>query len=382
MVKKKEKKTGCEGCQLYQTCNFPKMEPHGKNLLNIVVIGEAPGQEEDKLGIPFVGRSGQFLRRALRKVGLDLDRDCVKLNIVQCRSPNNATPTKLQIGFCRERVQQQLKEIKPDLIFALGSIAIAEMLSDIPFTLRMAAIQGRVIPSSVWKAYVCCAYHPSYLLRQGDDDTLLTLALSRGIQKLSEGIYEDTRLNPSNFIILDGVTSVVNKLKELTCCESEVAFDYETNCLSPYEDHSKLLTISLANTTDQGFCIPLEHSDSHWKKQELERTYKAVKEFLQSGCPKVLQNWDFEERWSHEKIGCVINNVVCDTMVRQHIIDNRRDTTSLAFQTYTRYGETYKDELDKDNLDRINLLDVARYNVLDSRYTLRLKWDQDKEIVE
>ena len=87
----------------------------------------------------------------------------------------------------------------------------------------------------------------------------------------------------------------------------------------------------------------------------------------------------FEELWTNKNLGSKLRNVVCDTMVRQHIINNRQ-STALSVQSYLRYGSTVKEMVDREKLAETPLDIVARYNVLDCRYTLRLKQDQDKEL--
>ena len=66
----------CGVCRLYKSCQSPKMKPYGKGRKGILILGEAPGKEEDKRGKPFVGPFGRFLKDHLEMVGIDMDRDC------------------------------------------------------------------------------------------------------------------------------------------------------------------------------------------------------------------------------------------------------------------------------------------------------------------
>ena len=95
---KSEKGTlSCVSCGLYKYVESPRMKPYGKFKKGIMVIGEAPGQEDDKKGKLWQGMTGKFLQRKYRQLGIDLFEDCVSLNAVNCRpvddKGNNRAPT-------------------------------------------------------------------------------------------------------------------------------------------------------------------------------------------------------------------------------------------------------------------------------------------------
>ena len=132
----------CHRCKLRDTCTFP-VGGHGKGV--IMYIGEAPGELEDKYGIPFIGLSGRLLRKAVGD-------DNYFTKAVKCRPPNNRKPTKEEIGACFPHLVKEIEEVKPAMIVFLGRTAqslskrIQEMYPEIP-----------------QKFF----YHPSYALRTG-----------------------------------------------------------------------------------------------------------------------------------------------------------------------------------------------------------------------
>ena len=74
---------GCSACGLFARCHSPKMEPYGRGLKSIMVVGESPGEEEDSQGIPFVGKTGIYVSKLLRGMGINLDDDCIRqLNLI------------------------------------------------------------------------------------------------------------------------------------------------------------------------------------------------------------------------------------------------------------------------------------------------------------
>ena len=89
----------------------------------LMVIGEAPGRSEDEGGEPFIGRSGQLLFRLLdEEAGLSRDQ-CFVTNVVKCRPPNNRTPTRHELATCRPWLAEQLADVRPRVVLALGNTA-------------------------------------------------------------------------------------------------------------------------------------------------------------------------------------------------------------------------------------------------------------------
>jgi DNA polymerase len=124
-----------------------------------MIIGEAPGAEEDRRGEPFVGRAGKLLDQMLRAVGQSRDGVFIA-NILKCRPPNNRDPKSDEAASCREYLDRQIALVRPRIIVAVGRIAAQNLLgSDEP----VGRLRGRVhdldgIP-------VVVTYHPAYLLR-------------------------------------------------------------------------------------------------------------------------------------------------------------------------------------------------------------------------
>jgi len=150
----------CTQCALHETRTqavFGVGNPHAE----LLIIGEAPGADEDRLGEPFVGRAGQLLNEMLRAVGLS--REAVYIaNILKCRPPNNRDPKPEEAAACVGYLYRQIDLIKPKLILALGRIAAQRLLqTDTPLgRLRQ---QQHVLAQTQTPLIV--TYHPAYLLR-------------------------------------------------------------------------------------------------------------------------------------------------------------------------------------------------------------------------
>lgn len=130
-----------------------------------LIIGEAPGAEEDKRGEPFVGRAGQLLDAMLAAINLDRSRAYIA-NILKCRPPNNRDPQASEVTCCEAYLQRQIALIKPKLILAVGRIAAQNLLkTDLP----LGRLRGQTHYYGEDRIPVIVTYHPAYLLRAPSD---------------------------------------------------------------------------------------------------------------------------------------------------------------------------------------------------------------------
>jgi len=126
-----------------------------------VLVGEAPGAQEDETGRPFVGRSGALLDQLLAEAGLDRAQGAV-LNVVKCRPPGNRTPKAAEVARCSGWLHRQLELLDPPAVVALGLSAAKWFLG--PRTV-LAQVRGR--PHEVRGRAVWATYHPSAAIRFG-----------------------------------------------------------------------------------------------------------------------------------------------------------------------------------------------------------------------
>ncbi|MCC7473875.1 MAG: uracil-DNA glycosylase [Pirellulales bacterium] len=125
----------------------------------ICFLGEAPGADEDRTGIPFVGRAGQLLTKIIEACQLTRDEVYI-LNMLKCRPPNNRNPLPHELGNCRGFLEAQLELLRPEYICCLGAVASQNLLET---TESIGKLRGRF---HVFRgAKVVCTYHPAFLLR-------------------------------------------------------------------------------------------------------------------------------------------------------------------------------------------------------------------------
>lgn len=130
-----------------------------------MIIGEAPGATEDKMGLCFVGRAGKMLDKVMASAGIDTSRDTIISNVMKCRPPANRVPTKKEVEKCLPALLKQIELIKPRVLVLLGRTALKHLSPErakLPMEkevgiLRELVCGGRKIPYMT-------LYHPAYLL--------------------------------------------------------------------------------------------------------------------------------------------------------------------------------------------------------------------------
>lgn len=132
----------------------------GNPRARLMLIGEAPGAEEDRLGKPFVGKSGQLLDQILRSVSLDTETEVIVTNAVFRRPPGNRTPTPEEIAWYQPYLMEIVRLVDPALILVVGAVAVRSILAD---KRGITQIRGQWFD---WNGRsVMPIFHPAYLLR-------------------------------------------------------------------------------------------------------------------------------------------------------------------------------------------------------------------------
>jgi uracil-DNA glycosylase len=150
----------CTLCQL-QTTRTQTVFGVGNRLAEWMVIGEAPGADEDKRGEPFVGRAGQLLNSMLRAVGYPRGQVFIA-NVLKCRPPGNRDPRPEEVTCCMPYLARQIELVNPRMILCVGRIAAQNLLdTDKP----IGKLRGQVHRLGEQQRPVVVTYHPAYLLR-------------------------------------------------------------------------------------------------------------------------------------------------------------------------------------------------------------------------
>jgi len=153
----------CRRCRLWETRNkvvFGAGNPHA----GLMLVGEAPGREEDRQGLPFVGRAGVLLTKILKSIHFERE-DVFIANVLKCRPPENRDPLPDEVKACEPFLVEQIAAIKPKIICALGAHAARTLLNLGP-SKSIGSLRGAV--HDYHGVPLVATYHPAYLLRSPD----------------------------------------------------------------------------------------------------------------------------------------------------------------------------------------------------------------------
>ncbi|HHE38018.1 MAG TPA: uracil-DNA glycosylase [Candidatus Cloacimonetes bacterium] len=148
----------CKKCLLSQS-RIKFVYGEGNPDSKLMLIGEAPGADENITGRPFVGKAGQLLTRMLQAINLERS-DIYITNVVKCRPPNNRNPLPAEINSCLKYLDEQISIIKPKLLLLLGKVAATSLLNE---SMTLTLFREKTYLYKGIKTYV--TYHPSALLR-------------------------------------------------------------------------------------------------------------------------------------------------------------------------------------------------------------------------
>ena len=315
----------CASCGLYKDATHPKMRPYGEFKKEILNIGEAPGEVEDKRGMPWQGKSGRLLKKVYRRLGVDLFEDCLNINAVNCRPTSDQTPKNYEIDCCRKSIKQIIDDCQPKVIVLLGGSALYSLLGnrwkrDLGGILKW---RGFTIPDRDFKAWVCPTFHPSYVERsEGKEaEVVWTQDLEQAIKKVNTPLplFKKPRIT---------VLETLEALKDIK--GSLVAFDYETTGIKPHAPGHRIVCAAVAVNENECFVFMMP-------KNKKDRQ-PFIDLLANPMIGKIAHNMKFEETWSVVRLRQPVANWEWDSMLAAHTLDNRSGVTSLKFQTYVNFG--------------------------------------------
>ena len=379
----------CWACGLYKgDIHHPKMKPTGKGHKGILIVGEAPGEDEDKQGRQFVGRTGRELRNVLAVNAIDPDKDCWFTNALICRPPNNKIPKLTMIGNCRPNLMNTIEELQPKVILLLGAKSVRSLIGHLMVDEKRTGIRqwaGWQIPCRRPNAWICPTFHPSYILREEKRNYYPVLRRMweqhiRTAVRLKERPWKKVP-DYAGQVVCEKSHRGAALLVKMLCFEGNtLAFDFETNMLKPDSKRSRIVSCSV--------------SDGHttvaypWHGKAIEYTLKMLRA---KNIRKVGYNLKFEDRWVRAKYGFGVRNWLHDGMNVAHGLDNRGGISSLRFQAFALLGqEDYDSHIkpylkskedggyEENRIDQLPLDDLLLYNGLDSLMEYKV-WEKQME---
>ena len=169
--------SGCQACKLCEGrkntvfgVGQPPADASAAPQVDWLIVGEAPGENEDRTGEPFVGQAGQLLDNMLKAMGQERHRNVYIANVIKCRPPGNRNPEAVEVAQCEPYLRRQIELLQPKIILAMGRFAVNSLLqATVPdvHKLPLGKLRGQVhrYQSAGRSVPVIATYHPAYLLR-------------------------------------------------------------------------------------------------------------------------------------------------------------------------------------------------------------------------
>ncbi|MBN1688258.1 MAG: uracil-DNA glycosylase [Candidatus Omnitrophica bacterium] len=170
--------SNCDKCELFHSRTNIVVD-RGNPESKVLMIGEAPGANEDMQGKAFVGRAGQLLDQMLAELGFETNRDSLIINVVKCRPPENRAPNTEEVNACRPYFKEQLKLLSPKFILLLGAVALKHTLRDKKDFSMKEEVGSFFSHTEFPQAKVMVLYHPAYILRDPRKKPKMTEHLQR-----------------------------------------------------------------------------------------------------------------------------------------------------------------------------------------------------------
>jgi DNA polymerase-1 len=370
---KKVKKSGagysCEACGLNKDTYLGS---YGKGEKGIAVLVD--NAEMDT----------HLLNMALKKEGLDLHRDCLIIPVIRCLWRKN--PSVKQLKCCYTHWEKELREFNPKFIWLFGDNVLDAfvMNRDLDFDkVTISSLNGWAIPDLFWKAWVFPFIHPDDV--KSDYEHMWKKDIKFAISCLNRKRPEHNKALDEIEVLLDydrvcALLKGILKDSEYAGIYTAIFLDFETNTLPYFIENLKLLTISI-DIDGVSYSFPFDYP--HWNINEKEEIGNLFMEILiNKKIDKIIHNAAFEINWTRAIFGIdTIENVIWDSMVVAHVLDSRKGLTKLKVLAYLLFGiEGYEKEMKKyikedelyNELEKMPLYDLCKYNAMDTRITAEL----------
>lgn len=389
-------------CPLYGLGQeHPCTHPSGHNAPGgLLIVGEAPGAEEDRGGKPFVGKSGQLLRRLLAQASVNMDEVTIT-NSVWCRPPENVKPANHVVKLCTSNwLFPYIDLLKPRAILSLGGTALKALLSCGEMSVMANSESVMTVPAHPEWPPLVVGIHPAAVLRSGGTSEPMLVNAIKKFKELSEGRTKVLVGERATVTVwcpkgVDDLTGLFRRIHEHRSA-GRVAYDLETTGLDPFPHKDvptpRVLCLSLASTDTSATVIPMSHKEfAGWTDGVRAAIYDELRALLNDpGVVKYGHNAKFDDLWLHQVLGIDVKQQrgaggyvnQRDSMLLHALLDPdaRHGLEPLVRRhAFQRYGE-YWLEVDKIahksnsdvNYERVPLPMLAEYSGRDVMVTLHM----------
>ena len=348
----------CQLCGLWESAETPCLFGRGPKRAKIMIVGEAPGELEDRTGRPFQGRPGKLLDDMLEAAGIDRS-DCYITYAVKCHPPENRPPSAAEAKTCKPYLETEIATVKPKFILTLGATALKSLTRKAKIT----ELHGQQFDYA--GATVVPTFHPAAALR----DPARLSPMRKDVIKFGHIVQGNMpsvdELHWEVIRTMDQWNQFIGEFTE----SREVAIDIETTGLDRHAEGAGINSIQFGLDTGRNWSLPLEIRDSPWKPKARQRFIETLVEQA-SGKTVIGQNFKFDNLWIKTIYG-VKFHLNFDTMLAHHTLDENSPHGLKELASEYCNAPTYDVDL-KTKLGQGDLEKFYKYGCYDVYYTLQL----------
>lgn len=379
--------SGCGACTLdkeEENLAHPKMEPTGAIKPLIYILGEAPGDYDDRAGEQFTSSSAEELVRDY--VPKALEKKIRWSNVVHCRPPADRAPSELEIACCSLRVDADIEKTKPKVIMGFGIAPLRWAIAET----NIGDWRGDIVPIQVGKhqCWYACLWDPSFVSFKRRDKKVgesHSHTYARDLKQVFDALPDMEKPYIPDSEEIDAGINIIEKW-DVGAVEAALALmrkkeplaqsvDIETNGLRPYFKEAKILSIAFG-TWRRSIGIPISHRENKWSDRQRKQVWGVVRDHMETGIEMWAHHLKFETEWLTMLWALGRRALFTvnwhDTMAQAHVLSSKGlSGLSLNSRSKALIGIAEKsiDALDRARLDSYPLPVVLKYNARDTKFT-------------
>ena len=396
-------KSKCLVCGLNKKCENGQFNAVGEGKTGVMIVLECPTNAETATGEPMQGKVYDFLNEQLRKLGLNLKKDCVRIHAMRCRKPfkkGQADYKEQEVTACYPYLLGQIEKLKPKAILTFGSTALKGILSKEFSDTSIGRWHGLPLQYTTEKGHRCwlmATFSPNTSADQKGED-IYKPVIEKEMRDFGKLLRRP--LPPEkrpNVIHLMNAEEICEALKKVRKAKFN-SIDYETTGKKPDHPDHRIVTVSITSVYKDPSDDPYDDDDAEtisfplsfkgiFDEDEQADIAESLVSALDGEGLIIAHNSKFEQRWTSAILGYDFpkKRTHC-TMINAHLMDERKKFCSLKFQAYVHFGlpdysksihkflETQEDSSGNafNRVDEAPLPELLEYNGFDTYYTYLL----------